>query len=462
MDNKAVFTILSFYIGTVVINILISLIQLFSQKNRVNKTILAYWICILFTAFLNNIFTDLDFRLVFTSGFTIFIAQILLGIFFAELRKIKLNINIFFIYYLFSSILSWILFQLKLPFFICSFPLILASVFPTLFCCYKGIKDNPKPLTTIQKIFVINAIIMSIHLLDWCATRPYPEFFIYGLSIAFALFHILSILTPMMANEYSLQTRNDQLEDEVKSRALQLTKAQQQLWEANKFASLGRMAGSIAHEINNPLSIIALNNESIQNQAKAGKMDATKITQQTISIEKVIDRISRITSSLRKVARDSKQAEKQRTELSSIIQDTMSLCSDSLKKANIQFSLHLHPNPIYIDCNAIEISQVIINILNNAIDAIETLEKKEIQLSVTTDDKMVKIEITDSGKIDSTIISQIMDPFFTTKPIGKGTGLGLSISHSIVENHQGRLYVDTSSANTKFVIEIPLSATRPS
>jgi len=298
-------------------------------------------------------------------------------------------------------------------------------------------------------------------MLTWSFTRPRPELFIYGLSISFALFHILSILTPMMANEFSLQTRNDQLENEVKTRALQLTKAQQQLWEANKFASLGRMAGSIAHEINNPLSIIALNNESIQIQAKAGKMDAIKITQQTNSIEKVIDRISRITSSLRKVARDSKQAEKQRTELSSIIQDTMSLCSDALKNAHIQFSLHMHPKPIYIDCNAIEISQVIINILNNAIDAVETLEKKEIQLSVTTDNIMVKIEISDSGKIDSTIISQIMDPFFTTKPIGKGTGLGLSISHSIVENHQGKLYVDTSTENTKFVIEIPLSATEP-
>ncbi len=420
-----------------------------------------YWLGRLSTAFLHDIFKELDFKLALTASFGTFISQIFLGSFFAQIPNVPIKIKQFIIVYFAFCSLSWFLFLLNLTFTISAFWTTVGALYPTLWCCYYGFKNKMKPLSVMQKIFIVTTVSTSLHMLTWSFTRPRPELFIYGLSISFALFHILSILTPMMANEFSLQTRNDQLENEVKTRALQLTKAQQQLWEANKFASLGRMAGSIAHEINNPLSIIALNNESIQIQAKAGKMDAAKITQQTNSIEKVIDRISRITSSLRKVARDSKQAEKQRTELSSIIQDTMSLCSDALKNAHIKFSLHMHPKPIYIDCNAIEISQVIINILNNAIDAVETLEKKEIQLSVTTDNIMVKIEISDSGKIDSTIISQIMDPFFTTKPIGKGTGLGLSISHSIVENHQGKLYVDTSTENTKFVIEIPLSATEP-
>lgn len=459
-NNKVIFILLGFYIGTLLINILISSIQLFSQKNRINVTILMYWLGILCTAFLHDVFKELDFRLAFTASLGTVISQIFLGSFFAQIRNAPIKLKLFISTYLSFCALSWFLFKLNFSFTISAVWTTVGSLFPTMWCCYYGVKNKNKPLSAMQKIFVVTTVGTSIHMLTWSYTRPRPELFIYGLAVSFALFHILSILTPMMANEYSLQTRNDQLEDEVKNRALQLTKAQEQLWEANKLASLGRMVGSIAHEINNPLSIISLYNESIQNQAQADKMNSSQIIQQTTNIEKVIARISRITASLRKVARDSKQAEKQKVELSTIIQDTIALCADALTKARIQFSLHMHPQPIYIDCNSIEISQVIINVLNNAIDAVELLDKKEIKLTVTTDNKTVKIEISDSGKIDPSIISQIMDPFFTTKPIGKGTGLGLSISRSIVENHNGKLFVDPKSENTKFIIEIPVSTMR--
>lgn len=128
-----------------------------------------------------------------------------------------------------------------------------------------------------------------------------------------------------------------------------------------------------------------------------------------------------------------------------------------MKISDISFTLHSPPGPIPFYCNSIEISQVLLNLLNNAIDAIENTQKKEIHLTVEKDASTLIISIEDSGHIDPQHIPQIMEPFFTTKSIGKGTGLGLSISKSIVESHGGRLFLDMSSITTKFVIELPYS-----
>ena len=110
-----------------------------------------------------------------------------------------------------------------------------------------------------------------------------------------------------------------------------------------------------------------------------------------------------------------------------------------------------------IFCRDTQISQVLLNLLNNSFDAIAGDPEAWVELSVYQKNEYIEISIVDSGKgISPEIQQKIMHPFFTTKEIGKGTGLGLSISKEIVKSHGGKFFVELDSANTKFVIQIPI------
>ena len=112
-----------------------------------------------------------------------------------------------------------------------------------------------------------------------------------------------------------------------------------------------------------------------------------------------------------------------------------------------------------IHCNPTQLLQVFVNLLKNATDAVELLEDRWIHISIhgLEDSNQVEISIADSGKrVSSDIQKKMMQPFFTTKPLGKGTGLGLSISKKIIESHQGAFFLDTISTQTRFVIQLPL------
>ena len=104
-----------------------------------------------------------------------------------------------------------------------------------------------------------------------------------------------------------------------------------------------------------------------------------------------------------------------------------------------------------------QVEQVILNLLNNAIDAIELNETKWVKIDFLKKETSIIISVTDSGKgIPDDIVEKIMQPFYSTKETGKGTGLGLSISKGIIENHKGTLTYDGSIGNTRFLIELPL------
>lgn len=102
-----------------------------------------------------------------------------------------------------------------------------------------------------------------------------------------------------------------------------------------------------------------------------------------------------------------------------------------------------------------ELSQVLLNLLNNSIYAIQSLPNQWIEISVITNDEKVEIRITDSGNgIQSDVQSKMMQPFFTSKPFGHGTGLGLSISKSIIASHGGQLFYDENTDHTSFVVQL--------
>lgn len=224
--------------------------------------------------------------------------------------------------------------------------------------------------------------------------------------------------------------------------------------QASKLSSLGEMASGIAHEINNPLTIIsALATRTKKNLKDAGIPRESSLEYQE-KIIATVDRIAKIIRGLRSFSRDSNGDQIGRQKISEIIEMTLDLCQERLKDKGIAVRLDSVIN-VEIDCREVQIVQVLVNLINNSLDVVNSLDEKWIHISTWEGNDNVYIRITDSGKgIDEDVVEKMMMPFFTTKEIGKGTGLGLSISKGIIEAHHGKFYYHKFENHTSFVIEL--------
>src|SRR5690606_11135306 len=147
-----------------------------------------------------------------------------------------------------------------------------------------------------------------------------------------------------------------------------------------------------------------------------------------------------------------------RENIKKIIEGTVAICGAKFKFAEVPLSVNGFRTDLAIECREAEISQVMVNLLSNAFDAIEQLDEKWVNVELKTiDNDWVEISVEDSGnQIPPDLRAKILDPFFTTKEPGKGTGLGLSISKNIVEEHGGFLILDEESPHTRFIIRLPV------
>jgi PAS domain S-box-containing protein len=236
-----------------------------------------------------------------------------------------------------------------------------------------------------------------------------------------------------------------------------LKKAQMRLSESAKLASLGEMAGGIAHEINNPLAIISVSNELIRNIIDNSSSDLRQQLKKPVdTIGATVERISGIISGMRQLLGSESKKSFQRCGVESILNQTLCLCSEKIKSKSIGLKID-NKSKDYIMGNVTQLSQVILNLIQNSIHAVEQQpQNREIQIKVESVESLVKIIISDSGPgVVESNRGRIFEPFFTTKEVGEGTGLGLSISREIVKNHGGTLYLDSSQSITTFVIELP-------
>ncbi len=223
----------------------------------------------------------------------------------------------------------------------------------------------------------------------------------------------------------------------------------------SKMATLGEMAANVAHEINNPLAIITGRISILSKHADKGPVPGELVKSELQKLEKTAMRISKTIKGLRSYARDSDRDPRIQASLAGIIEDTMELCTEKLRSQSVEMRLGAVPE-VYLECRPVQISQVLLNLIGNAIDAIAELPEKWISIDVTTANQKVLIRVCDAGKgIPPKIVKKMMEPFFTTKAQGRGTGLGLSISRNILEAHGGGLNYDPTWPNTSFILEIP-------
>ena len=224
---------------------------------------------------------------------------------------------------------------------------------------------------------------------------------------------------------------------------------------ASKMSALGEMAGGIAHEINNPLMIIAGKAQRIFELAEDEQLDLNVIEKNAQKIVEITERITRITRALQSFAREASEAPFEPIPLEQIFSETLALCSERFRKSGVSIELDTSES-IAIECRKSEVTQVLLHLLNNSFDAVQAFKEPWIRIAALDVGDSVEISVTDCGwGVPQELHEKIFQPFFTTKPIGKGTGLGLSIVDGIVGTHHGKLTLDRNSVQTKFTITLP-------
>lgn len=231
--------------------------------------------------------------------------------------------------------------------------------------------------------------------------------------------------------------------------------------QAARMSSLGEMAGGISHEINNPLTSVLSRAELMIRLIRGGRLESETLKK---SLEQIRDdalRISAIIKGLLHFAREAGGDPFERAELNSILEEVRILSSERFKRQGVDLVIDCAAEGLKIECRPAQISQILVNLLNNAFDAVESpavqsLKEKWVRIACADLGEQVEISVTDSGPgIPVEIQDKIMQPFFTTKGPSHGTGLGLSISKGLAEVHHGALELDRASRHTRFLVRLP-------
>ncbi|MFK7823227.1 MAG: sensor histidine kinase [Oligoflexales bacterium] len=254
----------------------------------------------------------------------------------------------------------------------------------------------------------------------------------------------------------SLGDYQEKLEVKIIERTKKLKFTQEALVESSKLAALGEMSAGISHEINTPLAVIKTRASQICRLVAKDSFDKQQIKEFAGIIEQGSDKISKIVDGLKTFARDSTSDPFISVFMSRLVDEAISFSRHQVQKNGAELYITNIPIDVSITCKPGQIEQVLMNLLGNALDAIEGLDNKWIKIDFEESDEFFKLRITDSGSgISKEIRRKMMQPFYTTKEIGKGTGLGLSLSRGIMEHHQGSLSYDEKNRNTCFVLSFP-------
>lgn len=224
----------------------------------------------------------------------------------------------------------------------------------------------------------------------------------------------------------------------------------------SKFAALGEMANGISHELNNPLMILLGSSDQIRKIVKGStSRELFSINVLLDRMDLTIQRMAKITRSLMDFSSESNVKDFRPVSLAEIVEGALQVSRQKFYRAGIALKEGEVPDVI-LDGHSLQLVQVMHNLLTNSFDAVENLEEKWVELEYFVSPKSIEIKVRDSGAgIAEDVAEKMMQPFFTTKPIGKGMGLGLSENKGIITAHHGNIYLDSTAKNTTFVVLLP-------
>jgi len=254
------------------------------------------------------------------------------------------------------------------------------------------------------------------------------------------------------------------LEAKVEERTEQLRQANRRLLQADRLASLGQLAASVAHEINNPLSGVLNFSVLMQRILTDDGVPRARVAEFRKYLDHVVEQTSRagrIVSDLLAFSRRSKPL-RAPADLNAIVTTTVALVSHKLKLMSVEVETRLSEGLPAVPGDASQLQQVVLNLVMNGAEATRGhgLGRVVVTTRATTDHETVVLEVSDDGEgIPKDRLPRIFDPFFTTKEEGKGLGLGLAVVYGIVQSHGGEIDVRSLEAGgTTFEVTLPLTS----
>jgi len=243
--------------------------------------------------------------------------------------------------------------------------------------------------------------------------------------------------------------RNQQLEEMYQ----RLQSAQQQLVQSEKLASVGQLSAGIVHDVKNPLGVIKGVAEELLEDRVPGSPEHE-------SLQVIRDNASRanaIVTDMLTFARQTPPAMIRR-DLRETVEGSLRLTNYMLRKGKVELDLQLPPDPVTLTFDSQQLQQVIINLVQNAVQAMP--DGGRLRVHLQRDDGVAVIEIEDTGSgISPEHLARVFDPFFTTKPEGQGTGMGLSVSYGIISRHHGTIQASSKPGEgALFTIRLPMQA----
>ncbi len=245
----------------------------------------------------------------------------------------------------------------------------------------------------------------------------------------------------------------------------ELLKIQEQsMINSSRLASLGEMAAGLAHEINNPLAVIIGRVEMFMSQINNGPVTEVEINKTMSKIQDMAFRISKIVTSMRKISKTNKAEDLVETSLTMVIEDILNISSEKIRNSSVSLDYSQVSKALLVEVNFSQLSQVIINLINNSLDELAKLPdgNRNIWISTEEVEGCALLKIRDSGTgIPMEVRAKLFQPFFTTKDVGKGTGLGLSISKALMVEMGGDLELSAELSQTCFILKFKKNQSVP-
>jgi len=257
-----------------------------------------------------------------------------------------------------------------------------------------------------------------------------------------------------------LRASNERLKGQIRERRQAeetLRRAQDELVQAGKLAAIGQMSTSIAHELNQPLAALRTLSGNTVRFLERGALDTASTNLKTIN--ELIDRMGRITASLRSFAR--RGDDQGQASLVKAVDAALQVLSARLD--NLPLTLHRDFTDTQLQIDQTRLEQILVNLIGNALDAMQAQPAPELWLEGSSAEGKYRLQVRDNGHgIDPEARKHLFEPFFTTKPGEQGLGLGLTLSASLAAATGGNLAVEhPSSGGTAFVLSLPLAGAHP-
>ena len=275
------------------------------------------------------------------------------------------------------------------------------------------------------------------------------------MTLAFLLLYLAQRRKTRRVEQHS----RSELERLVEARTRELRTAQDELVHAARMAALGQMSAALAHEINQPLTALRMQLASQRLLLDHGRTDAVR--EGIGQVEGLLERMAALTGHLKTFARKSPAGLRQRLSLAEVLEQALQLLGPRLRNDGVEVFRQV-PADTWVSGDAIRLEQVLINLLSNALDAMQGCQVRQLRISCRRVRSSWILTVADSGGgISAENLAKVFEPFFTTKPVGQGLGLGLAVSYGIVRDLGGTLEVSNDALGAVFELELPAADGQP-